>query len=225
MQRARAPRWLSTVSCLSLASLAYLALPQAEAEAANKQKGPGFHEGPYVQVVPGSFVFPFAERNFIELAPTFGWGFGGGYMFARGKLFKATVGGAFEHTVLPFDDFDYRDFGAHILRFIPEGRIGLGNDKVWGYGLLGAGVAGVLWRWNAGLGGFGDLRGGNSAPGFNAQFGGGVQGIVWKNLYLGGEVDVDVGLYFEGDPDDWDNGDDDFGIYSVAFEFTVGWVF
>lgn len=226
MKRAPAPRWLSTLSSLSLASLAYLALPQAEAEAANnKQKGPGFHEGVYVQVTPGSFVFPFAQDDFIDLTPTFGWGFGGGYMFARGKLFKATVGGVFEHTVLPFDNFNYRDFGAHVLRFMPEGRIGLGTDKVWGYGLLGAGVAGVLWRWNASFGGFGDLRGNNSAPGFNTQLGGGVQGIVWKNLFIGGEVDVDVGLYFEGDPDDWDNGDEDFGIYSVAFEVMVGWVF
>jgi hypothetical protein len=204
----------------------YFALPESEAAAARPQKGGGFDEGGYIMLAPGSFVLPFAENDFTDLAPSFGWGFGGGYMFARGKLFKATVGGAFEHTVLFFDDFDYRDFGAHVLRFMPEARIGLGSNKVWGYGLFGAGVAGALWRWHNDVPFLDDIRGGDSAPGFNVQFGGGVQGIVYKNLFLGGEVDFDLGLFYEGDANDWaNNNDDDFSIFQFAVEFVGGWYF
>lgn len=210
----------------ALLALAYFGLPEAEAEAASPQRGGGFDEGGYVMLTPGSFVLPFSERDFIDLDPSFGWGFGGGYMFARGKLFKATVGGTLEHTVLVFDDFDYNDFGAHVVRFLPEARIGAGTNKVWGYGLIGAGVAGVIWVWDLDVPFIDDRRGSDSAVGFNMQIGGGVQGIVWKNLFLGGEVDFDFGLYFEGDDNDWDNNDDDdFSIFSVAIEFTVGWYF
>jgi hypothetical protein len=226
MHRARFPRWLALSLSTPLAAALYLGLPQAEAEAAAPQRGSGFHEGGYIMLTPGSFVLPFAENDFIDLDPAFGWGFGGGYMFARGKLFKATIGGVFEHTVLPFDRYNFNDFGAHILRFMPEARIGLGSNKVWGYGLFGAGVAGTLWFWDFRNPYFGGPRGHGSAPGFNVQFGGGMQGIVWKNLFLGGEIDFDLGLFYEGNSNDWtNNADDDFSIFSVAFEFTIGWYF
>lgn len=203
-----------------------MSLPQAEAEAAKPQRGGGFDEGGYIMLTPGSFVLPFAEDDFVDLDLSFGWGFGGGYMFARGKLFKATIGGVFEHTVLVFDDYDFRDFGGHTLRFMPEARIGLGTNKVWGYGMFGAGLAGALWSWDFDVPFFNDRRGTNSAIGANVQFGGGVQGIVYKNLFLGGEVDFDFGMFFEGDDNDWrNNNDDDFSIYQVALEFTIGWYF
>jgi hypothetical protein len=180
--------------------------------------------------VPGSLVLPFAgndfETNVYDLDPTYGWGFGGGYMFSRGPLFKATVGGVFEHTVLLFDNVHFHDFGAHVIRVMPEARIGLGNNHVWGYGLFGAGPAGAIWVWDYDTPFFNDGHGRDAAFGFNAQFGGGVQGIVYKNLFLGGEVDFDLGFYFEGDDDDWrGNADDDFAIHSVAFEFLIGWYF
>ena len=216
MPRYRCPRQLAPLLSSALAAACYLGLPEAEAEAAKPQRGGGFDEGAYVMGSPGAFVMPFSERDFTDLAPSFGWGFGGGYMFARGKLFKATVGGVFEHAVVFVDGVDYRDFGVHILRFMPEGRVGLGTDKVWGYGLFGAGVDGILWR--ADLGWFGSGR--DSAPGFNGQFGGGVQGIVWKKLFLGGEVDLDLGLYFDDN-----RRNRDFTVFSVSVEFLIGWCF
>ena len=224
MHRARWSRWLVPLLTPALAAAVYIGLPQGSAEAANRSGG--FNQGGYIMLTPGSFVLPFSERDFVDLDPSFGWGFGGGYMFAPGKLFKATVGGVFEHTVLVFNDYDYRDFGAHVLRFMPEARIGLGNNQVWGYGLFGAGLAGTLWRYDFDVPFFNDARGGDSAFGANVQFGGGVQGIVHKNLFLGGEVDVDLGLFFEGDGNAWrGNNDNDFSFYSVAFEFTLGWYF
>jgi hypothetical protein len=225
LARMHRSRRLATVLGPIFTAALYLGLPEPEAEAARYRSG-GFEEGGYIFLTPGSFVLPFSEHDFTDLDPSFGWGFGGGYMFARGKLFKATVGGVFEHTVLFLDRYDFNDFGAHVLRFMPEARIGLGSNKVWGYGMFGAGVAGALWRWHGDLGPFGGIGGGNSAPGVNVQVGGGVQGIVWKNLFLGGEVDVDLGLFFEGDGNDWaNNNDDDFSIYQVGFEFMIGWYF
>jgi hypothetical protein len=219
-------RWFATVLGPTLTAALYLGLPEPEAEAARPKRSGGFDEGGYIFLTPGSFVLPFSEDDFIDLDPSFGWGFGGGYMFARGRLFKATVGGVLEHTVLFFDRYDYNDFGAHVVRFMPEARIGLGNNKVWGYGLFGAGFAAALWRWNYNVPFINDFNGRNSAFGANVQFGGGVQGIVWKNLFLGGEIDFDVGLFFEGDNNDWvNNDDDDFTVMQVAFEFMIGWYF
>lgn len=223
MLRHRDPRRL-TLLIPALALAGYLGLPEHEAEAAKPQRGGGFDEGGYVMLTPGSLVLPVSQSDFLDLDPSFGWGFGGGYMFARGKLFKATVGGVFEHAVIFPDDLDFDAFGVHILRFMPEARIGVGTDKVWGYGLLGAGIAGMLWAWDVNFGGFDLADGRGSAPGFGAQFGGGVQGMVWKNLFLGGEVDVDVGLFFDDDNNGW-RPDDDFSVVTVSFEFLVGWYF
>lgn len=218
----RARRLPAVLGPTLIAVALFFGLPQSEAEAARPKRVGGFDGGGYLYLTPGSFVLPIVNDDFTDLDPSFGWGFGGGYMFARGRLFKATVGGVFEHTVLFFDRYDYNDFGAHLLRFMPEARIGLGNNKVWGYGLFGAGVAGTLWHWDADLGPFGDIDGANSAPGFNVQFGGGVQGMVTRHFFLGGELDFDYGLFFEGD-DDWTlNNDDDFAVFSVAFEFMLG---
>ncbi|WP_146157474.1 hypothetical protein [Enhygromyxa salina] len=226
MHRARWTRRLAPILTPILAAAVYAGLPQAQAKAAKPQRGGGFDEGGYIMLTPGSFVLPFSHRDYLDLDPSFGWGFGGGYMFARGKLFKATVGGVLEHTVLVFDDYDFNDFGTHVVRFMPEARIGLGTNKVWGYGMFGAGFAGAFWTWDFDVPFFDDRRGGDSALGANVQVGGGVQGIVYKNLFLGGEIDVDLGLFFDDDNRDWrDNNDDDFSIYTVAFEFMIGWYF
>ena len=228
MNRARAPRSLALALAPALTVLAYFGLPTPEVEAANPKRSGGFDEGGYIMLAPGSIALPFRSHDFFDLDPTFGWGFGGGYMFSRGPLFKATVGGVFEHTVLLFDDFEHDNFGGHVLRFMPEARIGLGTNAVWGYGLFGAGIAGTLWSWHRDVPWFDDIDGRRSAPGFNVQVGGGVQGIVWKNLFLGGEVDVDFGYFFHDRDYDWegdDFNDDDFQVQQVAIEFLIGWYF
>lgn len=222
---ARLPLLVSALAC----SFLTLALTEAEAEAAPPQRSGGFDEGGYIMGVPGGLGIPVARDDFYRLnTATYGWGFGGGYMFARGRLFKATVGGSFEHALLVFDtDFDneFDNFGGHVIRILPEARIGLGTNKIWGYGLVGAGPAITLVHWRNNNPFF-DVDRSESAPGFNMQLGGGVQGIVWKNLFLGGEVDVDLGFFFEEDPNQFgfDN-DDDFAIHMVTFEFLIGWYF
>jgi hypothetical protein len=236
MNRVRGRRSLASILTPALVALAYLGLPEAEAEAAKPQRTGGFDEGGYIMVTPGAFALPFAgdlnNNNLFNLNPTFGWGFGGGYMFARGKLFKATVGGVFEHTVLLFDNTDFRNFGGHLIRVMPEARIGAGTNKVWGYGLMGAGPAGAIFVWNANNNFFcGNGNNNNNcnnrdgSVGFNMQLGGGIQGIVYKNLFLGGEVDFDFGFYFDNNNTWRGNNRGNFDVYQVSLEFLIGWYF
>jgi hypothetical protein len=228
MHRAFTPRCLVPALTASLCAAVYLGLPEAEAQAAPPQKGGGFDEGGYIMGVPGGIGLPLITDDFYDLNPTFGWGFGGGWMFARGKYFKATVGGSFEHTLLLFDtnlDLEFDDWGGHVVRIIPEARIGAGTNKIWGYGLMGAGPAFAIvhWRNNNPVLGFDTSE---WAPGFNMQLGGGVQGIVWKNLFLGGEFDFDLGFFFEDRANEFGfNNDDDFAIHQLTVEFLVGWYF
>ena len=61
--------------------------------------------------------------------------------------------------------------------------------------------------------------------GFTAQVGGGVQGIVWKSLYVGGEADLDLNFYFDAELQGLEIVDVRDPLHSLAFELTVGWVF
>ena len=97
--------------------------------------------------------------------------------------------------------------------------------------MFGAGPAGAVfvWDWNNDFfcnnGNGNDCRDSDGAPGFNVQFGGGIQGMVYKNLFLGGEVDFDFGFYFDDD-DNWrGRANDDFTVYQVSVEFILGWYF
>lgn len=211
----------------ALAVMAYLALPQASAEAAPPPPGQSFNEGGgYLTITPGALVLT-AEHDFTDVDPSYGWGVGGGYMFAPGRVFKGTIGMAFEHNVLMLDGYKFKDFGAHVLRVMPELRLGLGGDRLWVYGLLGAGFADAIWRWDYDVPFFEDVtKGRNSAAGFNLQAGVGMQGMVYRNFFLGADVDFDAGFFHEKDRLDWaNNDDDDFSMYQVGIEFTIGWKF
>ncbi|PRQ02366.1 hypothetical protein ENSA5_23830 [Enhygromyxa salina] len=209
----------------ALAAVIYLGLPQAEAEAA-PPSGEGFNDGGgYITFTPGALVLT-AERDFTDVNPSYGWALGGGYMFAPGSLFKGTIGVGFEHNVLMLAGYKFGDFGAHVLRVMPEARLGLGGDTVWGYGLIGAGFASTLWHWDLDLPFLEGLSGSRSAAGLNLQAGVGLQGFVYNNFFIGGEVDVDVGFFHEKDIVDWGKNDDrDFSLYQVSFELTLGWHF
>jgi hypothetical protein len=201
-----------------LLALVPVSLLASTAEAAPPQRGGGFDEGGYIQGSPGPIAVRIADDDFgdpDDIDPAWPWSFGGGWMFARGPLFKATLGGAFEHQLLFFRDVDFDDFGVHSLHFLVESRIGAGTNKVWGYGLmgLGPGVTVVNIRNPT----FGRT---DAAPGFNMQLGGGIQGIVYRNLFLGGEIDFDLGFYFDDD-----YLDDDFSYHMMSIEFLIGWYF
>ncbi|MFV8749288.1 hypothetical protein ACNOYE_01925 [Nannocystaceae bacterium ST9] len=188
------------------------------AEAGRPQGGGGFDEGGYIQGSPGVVSITAGQDDFssdFELA--WPWSFGGGWMFARGPVFKATLGGAFEHHIMFFDRADFGDFNGHSLHFLAESRIGAGNNKVWGYGLMGFGPSVTLLHWNNAV--FDDTE---AFGGVNFQLGGGVQGIVYRNLFLGGEFDIDLGFYFDSSDRIYD---DDFQYHMATLKFLIGWYF
>lgn len=219
-------RHLTPILIPALAATVYMGLPQTNAKAAPPPPGEGFNDGGgYITITPGSLVLT-AENDFTAVNPSYGWGLGGGYMFAPGSVFKGTIGVALEHNVLMLDGYKFRDFGAHMLRLVPELRLGLGGDAVWFYGLVGVGVSGMLWSWDSPVNFFDNPNGKGAAAGLDLQAGVGMQGLVYKTFFIGGEIDFDAGLFHEKDRGDWGNNDDSsFSTYQVAIEFTIGWHF
>ncbi len=145
------------------------------------------------------------------------WGIHGGYMGGQPRGFKWSAGGAFEHTYL---DHDSRFVDANQLRLLGEARLGGGNDWIFGYGLIGLGFGLTVWDYDCFGGNCGGFDDDETEPGFQLQFGGGVQFIVWKNLMVGGELDFDVGIY------DCDFcADDDIAIFVGGLKALVGWYF
>jgi hypothetical protein len=134
-----------------------------------------FDEGAYLLVSPGILG--------VNL-DGFGFGYqfavGGGYMWSPGKIFKVAFGGTFEHYI-PNPSIRGMNF-----RFLPEARLGGGIDRVWGYGLVGAGFT-LLANPSAG--------GPDAYPGFDLEFGGGIQVLVVKRFFVGGEHDIDLQIF------------------------------
>jgi hypothetical protein len=226
MHRTIRYRCLVPVLMPALAAMIYLGVPQNQANAAPPPPGQGFNEGGgFITITPGSLVLT-AEHDFTDVNPSYGWGFGGGYMFAPGRLFKGTIGVGFEHNVLMLDGYRFQDFGAHVVRVTPELRLGLGGDTVWVYGLVGVGGAGTIWTWDSDVAFLDDLRGRDSAMGVNFEAGVGLQGMVYRNFFLGAEVEADLGFFREKDSDDWANNDDNtFSMYQLGIELVMGWKF
>jgi hypothetical protein len=113
-----------------------------DADAAPRgRRGDGIHQGGYIYGAPAIVQFPIEDDDYFDLDPTWGWGIGGGYLWTPARYFKIGVGGFFEHTIYNFDDIDEDDVLGNMLRLGAELRIGGGTNKVWGYGLLGPGLA------------------------------------------------------------------------------------
>jgi hypothetical protein len=208
---------------IALVPLAVLAIPDA-AEAAPRARarargGEGIHQGGYIYGAPAIIQLPIEDDDYADLDPTWGWGFGGGYLFEPANYFKIAVGGSFEHTIYNWDDVDNDDASGNMLRLTGELRIGGGTNKVWGYGLIGPGLA--LSIVDVHRGPFEDYD--DTDAGFNLSVGGGVQGAVWRSLFLGGELDFDLN-FFPNDEDGpyWDN---DYEIHQLWIKFIIGWYF
>ncbi|PRQ08614.1 hypothetical protein [Enhygromyxa salina] len=225
MRRVNTFHRLCPIVVPALVAALYMGVHQSEAEAA-PPPGAGFNDGGgYVTITPGALVLT-GQNDFTEVNPSYGWGLGGGYMFAPGALFKGTIGVGFEHNVLMLDGYRFNEFGAHALRVMPELRLGLGGNTIWAYGLVGAGFAATMWSWDTDIGFIDRPRGRDSASGLAVQAGVGMQGFVYRNFFLGAEVDFDAGFFYEKDNDTWGNNDDDtFSLYQVGIEFTLGWKF
>lgn len=178
----------------------------------------GIHQGGFIYGSPGGLAVPLDDDATRAYDVGYQWGMGGGYLWEPVRHFMITAGGSFEHSILNIDnDWDgFGDFHGSLFRFLPEARIGGGTRKVWGYGLLSPGLVVGHWRWDAPAG-FDDS---DSDVGFDLGVGGGVQGIVWANLFLGGEVGADI-MFF----DDNGNGVGDNSFSYLDVKFLIGWYF
>lgn len=171
--------------------------------------------GPYCQLSPGIAALVVDERRFARAARwSWPWSLGAGAMLTRGSSFKATLGATLEHHV-----FFIPDVSVHGVHLLFESRIGAGNRRVWGYGLIGVGAASTIldFGWNSRR-----LRHGVDAfGGFAIQYGGGAQFLVRRHFFIGGEIDLDVGYFFPA----YRVNLDPFYYHTVTLEATLGWYF
>lgn len=179
--------------------------------------GPAFRTGPYVYLSPAFFRVAVASRDETDARMiSYRWGLGGGYLWRR-KVLVAALGLGFSHVPVAIDHRSGRcqaiacDF-AHDFDLNAELRLGGGSQRVIGYGLLGPGLALGHSR-----------RGGASTttPGFNLDVGAGVWGLVWRGLFVGGEVAMNFGL-FAGDSSAFH---DSARVVGLDLRLLVGWQF
>ncbi len=196
---------------VSLAAL----LTATEASAA-RRRGAGIHRGVYLYGAPGVVQIPLVDEDYADLDATWGWGFGVGYLWTPTRHFKLSLGGAFEHTIYNWDDIDTDDVHGNMLRMNAELRIGGGGRRVWGYGLAAPGMSLSLV----------DLENGrdDTDAGFGMSVGAGIQGAVWRSLFLGGEVAGNLNWFPDQDHGPFVAGEA-YRIHQLWLKFMVGWYF
>lgn len=213
MHRASKSRWLIAL----FAPLGFLVTLEAHAGPPPPHRGGGLDGGGYIQLAPGVVGVALGQDDFRDdYRMTWTGAFGAGWMLSAGP-FKATFGGAIEHHGLIFDRTSFRDFKGNSLNFLGEMRLGAGSNRVWGYGMVGLGPSLTLLDWNDPL-----YSGTQAFSGLDFQFGGGIQGMVARRFFLGGEIDFDNGFYFDADRR---LDDDDFTYHTMTLKFLLGWYF
>lgn len=200
--------------------------------------GSGVKVNGYVYGAPGIIAIPVGDDDFEEVAEvSYQWGLGGGALIRPGGVFAVGVGLGLEHMPVNVEeDVDDLcgalgdcDVSGHILRLLPEVRLGAALDKVFVYGIVSPGLGLVLANAEGtALGQDFDVD--DTDAGFNLGLGAGVSGFVWKRLSVGGELGVDLGFYGEDDDDEDElqiapGGDDDYGAHHLDIKLLVGWWF
>lgn len=155
-----------------------------------------------------------ASSTYVHLSPgiggwvagapilMYGWGVSAGRHIARGRHFAVQIGGFFEDLVWTqrptFRTVAYTT-SLHQLRIGPELRIGGGNERVFGYGLVRAGLDVIVVNEQIGSTG---PRTREAYPAFVASVGAGVQGALGarRRILLGFEPGVDFNLPGEMPP-------------------------
>ena len=135
------------------------------------------------------------------------------------------VGVGFEHTPATPDPAvgDLGDAcGAschiHAFRLLPEVRLGgIPSEQLYIYAQVSPGLGLIHTVVDSGFGSTEDTD-----PGFNLGLGGGLQYVVYKGLFVGGEIGADLGFYTN---DEADFGNDDFNAYLVDVKGLLGYYF
>ncbi len=142
---------------------------------------------PYVQVSPGILAFDVTYPPLRYYA----WGVEAGISSPFRRTGLLTLGGFFEHLFYR-DQPRFRDDEGipdhHLLRAGPELRVGASNRRVFGYGLL-----------RAGLDLYVDPRPhGQISPLFLASIGPGMQAMFAERFILGAEPAMDLHVQRDG---------------------------
>lgn len=128
----------------------------------------------YINIAPGVLDIHLRPLR-VGPTPAYLWRVEGGAHLPIGRKIALQVGSAFESVVRP----ELRRF-----RLAPGLRIGGSNRRVFGFGLVRAGIEVA----HVDLGQFGTATG----AGFHGAFGGGALGMAHRRISVGGEVYYDV---------------------------------
>lgn len=206
-------RGSSIALCIALVTTLSTSL---EASAARRRRGAGIHRGVYLYGAPGVVQIPLEVHRYADLDPTWGWGLGVGYLWTPSRYFKIGLGGTFEHTIYNWEHVDRDAVHGNMLKMDAELRIGGGGRRVWGYGLVAPGLSLSLVDVDDGPD--------DTDAGFNLHVGGGVQGAVWRSLFLGGEIVGDLN-WFPAQDDTPLGVASDYRIHQLWLKFMIGWYF
>jgi hypothetical protein len=177
-----------------------LARAARRAERAEDDAGSFHDRGAYLLVSPGLLAVPFRSPG----ALFYRWGVSiGGIIPAQSSNFIGAYGFTLEHffnqqkLTVPGDDFGGDGFTStseklrtHVVRALGEVRLGSGSDKLFGYVLLGAGLAIVRVASDRSGSDFD-----STGAAFAVPIGAGLQGMIGDHFLLGFEprVTLDIG--------------------------------
>lgn len=195
--------------------------------------GPAEGKG-YVYLSPGLISIPVGDDDFADLTDVgYEWGLGGGLTLTPVDNFGIGLGLGFHHAPLNLDE-DVTgwcgpvdcDASAHLIRILPEVRLGYAAKRVFGYGYVAPGVVIGTARFSASGGGF-TTDAEDTDAGFNLGLGAGVQFAVWRALFIGGEFGANLGFMNDPDDDDIATGDagENYGAHMLNLRVLVGWAF
>jgi hypothetical protein len=207
---------------------ALLALTPARFAAAQEKSlsrdAPSF----YLYASPAFVAIPVGEdvvTDTVDVSYEWGIGFGGLFALGDSKRFGLGVGFGFEHNPATLDPAisDLCDaFGSschiHAFRLLPELRLGgIPSEQLYIYAQVSPGLGLIHTVVENAF-----VSSEDTDPGFNLGVGGGLQYVVWKGLFVGGEIGADLGFYTN---DEADFGNDDFNAYLVDVKGLVGYYF
>ncbi|MGH1346379.1 MAG: hypothetical protein ACRBN8_32730 [Nannocystales bacterium] len=133
----------------------------------------------------------------------------GGYLWSFPNRLKVSVGGGFKHRTMHLGARYGPSYESGWLAVV---RVGAGTDRLWGYGLLSPAIT-MRSDPPTVEGGFSDAGG---VLAFEA--GGGVAAVVWRGLFVGGELTLDMGGW-EALPRPEE------GLIYLNARFVTGWSF
>ncbi|MFY0541317.1 hypothetical protein [Nannocystis pusilla] len=171
-----------------------VAMAERRAKRAAEEEGSFHDRGAYLLVSPGLVAVPFRAP-----AVFYRWGASiGGIIPAQNSAFIGAYGFTFEHLfnqqkvdgLTPNLNLQSERLRTHVFRALGEVRLGSGSDKLFGYVLLGAGLAIVHVASDKSSSSFD-----STGAAFSTPFGAGIQGMIGDHFLLGFEprVTLDIG--------------------------------